>query len=158
MLALQIYKQLSSVARGKRFGSGKNSCTSHNRSIPSSKRFENCPVRGTSKAKPSVLFRTIERCGRFLFFLRPTCLARARRALLRYPTPKPPPSGRWLCRRKRLRILLMQPAVLVRSGGDIAGCCAAAPVSPRYSQGWTEISLAVKCKWLSLSGLRNSTW
>ncbi len=47
MLALQIYKQLSSVARGKRFGSGKNSCTSHNRSIPSSKRFENCPVRGT---------------------------------------------------------------------------------------------------------------
>ena len=29
-------------------GSGRNLCTSHNLSNPSSKRFENCPVRGTS--------------------------------------------------------------------------------------------------------------
>ena len=47
MLVLQNYETESSVARGKRFGFGKNSCTSHNRSIPSNKRFENTTVRGT---------------------------------------------------------------------------------------------------------------
>ena len=60
MLVLQIYETESSVARGKCFGSGKNSCTSHNRSIPSNKRFENTTVRGTKKgiASPRRLFRT----------------------------------------------------------------------------------------------------
>jgi hypothetical protein len=96
--------------------------------------------------------------------------------------PQTPPPGRGFSRPTASGILPLRPGIFVPEAGRC--CCAAAPTIPLHPQGTGErvpptrcalpllsslrdseafgpaslLSPAVKCKWLSRSGLRNFTW
>ena len=91
-------------------GSGRNLCTSHILSNPSIKRFENCPVRGTSKAKTVCTFSNDQKMRTVSLFLTSYRPCSRPPGATTQTHPQTPPPGRGFSRPTASGILLMRPS------------------------------------------------